>query len=718
MISSSHRKAVRPLALRFVLAPCIIGAAFGSASAQQTTTSTGTPSLPEVTVSDQENSAAGPTTGFRAQRATAGTKTDTPLHETPQSVSVVTRQQLDATAADSLDQAFEYTAGIMSQTGGVQRRTSTGFTVRGFNVTGSAPLYLNGSRFPINSLSGTLEPYAYERIELLKGPASILYGQAAPGGLINVVSKRPTTEPLREVEVQAGSWDRKQIATDLGGALTEDGRFTYRLTALARDSDAMIQQIPDDRAQLNAALGWKIGRDTDLTVLAGYSKGKSIYDYGKPFDGSLLPNANGALSRKLFVGEEGFDHFDTVGKTLGYLFEHRFSDAWTFRQNLLRFDYTSDNAYLSVPQRITSANRRTVARTAASRDDADRGTTLDNQLTGRFATGAVDHTLLLGVDLSQRDFTRIQQLGTAPALDLYAPVYGGAITLAPATRTEQDQRQTGLYLQDQLKWGRWVGLIGGRYDEARNESTAVAASGASTATDEKSHAFSPRLGLMYLFDNGVAPYYSFTKSFQPASGTDFFGQTFKPTRGTQHEVGVKIAPPGMNAEVTVAAYELTQTNVTNTDPDHPGFSIQTGEVRSRGIEIEGRGRVTRQLELVAALDTIDARTTQSTVAANVGTRPTSVPRNQASLWADWKFDAVPGLSAGVGVRRIGVQAATATLNVPSYTVVDAALRYQVKHWRFALNIKNLANRNYVASCSFACFYGDERNALLSARYSW
>lgn len=716
MNSLSPRKAERPLSLRVLLAPCLIGAAVGTASAQPATASA--PSLPEVTVSDHETSASGPTTGFRAQRATAGTKTDTPLHETPQSVSVVTRQQLDATAADSLDQAFEYTAGVMSLSGGVQRRTTTGFTVRGFNVTGAAPLYLNGSRFPINSLSGTLEPYAYERIELLKGPASILYGQAAPGGLINVVSKRPTTEPLREVEVQAGSWGRKQIATDLGGALTEDGRFTYRLTALARDSDAMIKQIPDDRAQVNAALGWKVGRDTDLTVLAGYSKGKSIYDYGKPFEGSLLPNANGEISRKRFVGEAGFDHFDTVGKTLGYLFEHRFDDAWTFRQNLLSFDYTSDNAYLSVPQRITSANRRTVARSATSRDDTDRGTTLDNQLTGRFATGPVAHTLLMGVDLSHRDFSRTQQSGTARALDLYDPVYGGPVSLAAPTRTLLDQRQTGLYVQDQLKWGRWVGLIGGRYDEARNDTTNVAASGASAVVDEKSHAFSPRLGLMYLFDNGVAPYYSFTKSFQPASGTDFFQQPFKPTRGTQHEVGVKIAPPGLNAEMTVAAYELTQRNVSSADPDHPGFSIQTGEVRSRGIEIEGRGRLTRQLELVAALDTIDARTTQSTVAANIGVRPQSVPRNQASLWADWKFDGVPGLSAGIGVRRVGVQAATAMLNVPSYTVVDAALRYQLKHWRFAFNIKNLANKNYVASCSFACFYGDERNALLSARYSW
>jgi iron complex outermembrane receptor protein len=675
--------------------------------------------LPEVRVSGQQDSSTAPTTGFRARRATAGTKTDTPLHETPQSVSVVTRQQLEATAADSLDQAFEYTAGITPLSGGAQRRTATGFTIRGFNVTGSAPLYLNGSRFPINSLSGTMEPYAYERVELLKGPASILYGQAAPGGLVNLVSKRPTTEPLREVEVQAGSWGRRQVAADLGGALAEDGRFSYRLTALKRDSDSMVGAIPDDRTLLNAALGWKIGRDTDLTVLAGYSKGRSRYDYGKPLDGTLLPNANGHISRKLFVGEPGFDKFDTEGSTLGYLFEHRFANGWAFKQNLLGFDFTSDNAYLSIPQRVTSAGQRSIARSATARYDTDRGISLDNQLVGRFATGAVDHTLLLGVDWSNRDFHRNQRTGTGPTLDLYSPVYGGAVTLSSPTRAMQNQKQTGIYMQDQLKFGpHWVALLGGRYDEARNETTNVSAAGAASTVAEKSHAFSPRAGLMYLFDNGVAPYYSYSKSFQPASGSDFNLQSFKPTTGEQHEAGVKIAPTGWNAELTVAAYQLTQQNVLTGDPLHPGFSVQTGEVRSRGIEIEGRGRIGSQLELVGALDTIDAKTTRSTVAANVGARPTSVPRNRASLWADWRFQALPGLSAGVGVRRIGVQAATAALNTPSYTVVDAAIRYEIDRWRFALNIRNLADKTYLASCSYACFYGDERNALLSARYSW
>lgn len=667
-------------------------------------------SLPEVKVTAEGEAANGPAKGFVAKRSATGTKTDTALVETPQSITVVTREQVEAQAADSLDQAFGYSAGITPLSGGSQRRISTSFTVRGFNVTGSAPLYLNGSKFPINSLSGAMELYAVERIELLKGPASILYGQAAPGGIINLVSKRPTATPLREVELQAGSWDRRQAAVDLAGPLTDDGRIGYRITALARNADAMVSQIADDRRMLNAALAWKLTPDTDLTLLAGYNKGRSHYDYGKPYDGTLLSNPNGRISRELFVGEPGFDKFDTEGKTAGWLLEHRLNPNWTLKQNLLVFDYTSDNAYASIASRADAATgQRTVTRTPYARYDTDKGWSLDNQVQGRMRTGPLDHLLLAGMDFSDRDFTRAQRTGTMAALDLYNPVYGSGVNLAAdRSRSSTSARQLGLYLQDQIKLGAgWVALLGARYDKARN--------GGST---EKSHAFTPRAGLLYHFDNGLAPYYSYTRSFQPASGTDYFGAPFKPTEGTQHELGLKYEPPGTNLLLTAAVYELTQTNVSTSDPAHPGFAVQTGEIRSRGFELEARASLNRQWDVTAALGAIDARVTKSNT-ANLGTRPTSVPRNTASAWVDHRFAAVPGLSAGLGVRRVGAQASTvAGLNVPSFTLLDAALRYETGPWRFALNVKNLADKNHLADCTYACFYGDERNATLTARYSW
>jgi iron complex outermembrane receptor protein len=677
--------------------------------------------LPEVKVTAEGETASGPARGFVAKRSATGTKTDTALVETPQSVTVVTREQVEAQAADSLDQAFGYSAGITPLSGGSQRRISTSFTVRGFNVTGSAPLYLNGSKFPINSLSGAMELYAFERIELLKGPASILYGQAAPGGIINLVSKRPTATPLREVELQAGSWERRQAAVDLAGPLTEDGRVGYRITALARHADAMVSQIADDRRLLNAALTWRLTPDTDLLLLAGYNRGKSNYDYGKPYDGTLLPNPNGRIARELFVGEPGFDKFDTEGRTAGWLLEHRLNQTWTLKQNLLVFDYTSDNAYASINSRANAATGlRTVIRTPFARYDTDDGWSLDNQVQGRFATGALEHLLLAGLDWSDRDFTRAQRTGTAAALDLYNPVYGSGVNLAAAgSQSSTSARQLGLYLQDQIKLGAgWVALLGARYDKAHNAGRSVSATGTASSTDERSHAFTPRAGLLYHFDNGLAPYYSYTRSFQPASGVDYFGRAFKPTEGTQHELGLKYEPPGTNLLVTAAVYELTQTNVSTGDPDHPGFSVQTGEIRSKGFELEARASLNRQWDVTAALGAIDARVTRSNT-ANLGTRPTSVPRNTASVWVDHRFAALPGLSAGLGVRRVGAQATTvAGLNVPSFTLLDAALRYETGPWRFALNLKNLADKNYVADCTYACFYGDERNATLTARYSW
>jgi iron complex outermembrane receptor protein len=677
--------------------------------------------LPEVKVTAEGETASGPARGFVARRSATGTKTDTALVETPQSITVVTREQVEAQAADSLDQAFGYSAGITPLSGGSQRRISTSFTVRGFNVTGSAPLYLNGSKFPINSLSGSMELYAFERVELLKGPASILYGQAAPGGIINLVSKRPTATPLREVELQAGSWGRRQAAVDLAGPLTEDGRIGYRITALARNADAMVSRIADDRRMLNAALAWKLTPDTDLTLVAGYNKGKSHYDYGKPYDGTLLPNPNGRIARELFVGEPGFDKFDTEGKTAGWLLEHRLNSDWTVKQNLLVFDYAADNAYASIASRADAATGlRTVLRKPYARYDTDKGWSLDNQLQGRLRTGPLDHLLLAGLDFSDRDFTRAQRTGTVTALDLYNPVYGNSVNLAAAgSRSSTSARQLGLYLQDQIKLGAgWVALLGARYDKAHNEGSTVLANGTASATDERSHAFTPRAGLLYHFDNGLAPYYSYTRSFQPASGVDYFGRAFKPTEGTQHELGLKYEPRGTNLLVTAAVYELTQTNVSTGDPDHPGFSIQTGEVRSRGFELEARASLSRQWDVTAALGAIDARVTKSNT-ANLGTRPTSVPRNTASVWVDHRFAALPGLSAGLGVRRVGAQASSvAGLNVPAFTLVDAALRYETGPWRFALNVKNLADKNYLADCTYACFYGDERNATLTVRYSW
>ncbi len=679
----------------------------GTASAQAAAPA----ALPTVTVTGAaiHETAYGPVGGFVATRSATATKTDTRLFETAQSVSVVPREQIQAQAADSLDQALEYTAGVSKFEGGGTRSAGTRISVRGFNTTGTEALYLDGSKFPANSLSGSLEPYHFERIELLKGPASIMYGQGTPGGIINLVSKRPTAAPLREVEVQAGSWSRKQVAVDLGGPVTEDGRIRYRLTGLQRDSESMIRQNPNDRTSLSAALDWQLTDATLLTLLGAYDTAHAAFDPGKPLDGTLLPNPAGRISRHLFVGEPGTNRHDSQGTRLGYQLEHAFNDAWKFRQNLLAYDYDIDSDYVAVYPRVAAATPRLAQRYAVLRTDGDKGASLDNQLHGKVRHGRFEHTLLFGLDWRQSHFERTQRFGTVSPLDLFSPAYGAPIS-GTARSGEDRSRQLGLYAQDQIKFDeRWIAVIGGRYDATRYDE------GAGTPAD-KAHAFTPRLGLMYLAGNGIAPYYSYSRSFQPTAGTDFHLNRLQPTTGTQHEIGVKYEPQGMDASVTVAAYEIKQRNVLTSDPDHVGYLVQTGEVRSRGVEVEGRAEIGRHWSLVAALAVTDAKITASN-AGDVGARPASVPRTTASLWVDYQLPAAPGLSLGLGVRRVGEQEVS-RMAVPSFTVYDAAVRYQWDRWQFALNLKNLADKTYVAACSSVCYYGDERNFTLTARYRW
>ena len=665
-------------------------------------------------------SANGPAHGYVARRSSSGTKTDAPLLETPQAISVVTREQMEAQNAQSLEQLFGYSAGISPLNGGAGN-VGTSFTVRGFNVTGAAPLYLNGSKFPINSLSGSEEPFLYERVELVKGPASVLYGQAPPGGVINLVSKRPTETPLRDLELQVGSWDRRQLNADFGGPINQSGTLGYRVTGLVRDSGTMVDHLDNDRETVSGSLSWNPSEQTSLLLLANYTNNRSAYDYGKPYDGTALSNPNGKISRDLFVGEPGFDDHDTKGYYTGYQLSHSLGTHWQLRQNLLVFDRQTDSHTVGVNRLTNTSDNRTVGRSAYVREDGDDGWSIDNQVQLNLAQGRFEHTLLAGLDYSHREFDRLHTNGTVAALDVFEPVYGSPVTLAAAgTRSISENRQLGLYAQEHIKFDQhWVALLGARWDDTEAEGRTTAVNGTVTPSQHKQEAMTYRAGLIYLFDNGLAPYLSWTQSFQPQSGFDFAGNAFDPTMGDQYEAGLKFEPQGIDASLTVAVYELTREKVLSADPDHANFSVQIGEVRSRGVEVEGRANLIRNVDVIAAYGYTDAEITQSNN-GDQGRVPTSTPRYTASLWLDYQWQgSLNGLSTSAGVRNVGKSfSPDNSFTVSSYTVYDAALRYLFGRWRFALNVKNLLDENYVSACTFACFYGDERNVTVSARYSW
>lgn len=683
--------------------------------------------LPEVVVraSAERDAATGPVSGYVARRSATGTKTDSSILETPQSITVIGAEEIDTLKAQSLQGALGYVAGV-SRTEGMDR-TTDGMFLRGFQTGSVGSHYRDGTPYSVNYYNGQQEPYGLERIELLKGAASVLYGAAAPGGIINTISKRPTATPLRELNVEVGSFRRRQVSGDFGGALGDGSDWSYRLTFLRRDSDSFVEHVPDDRTYLAPALRWQPSADTSLTLLAEYHEDKTAYVYGLPGPGTVLPNPSGRLPRNRFTGEPGYDRFHLQRHSVGYLFEHAFSEQLKLRHSLRH--YRAENVYNNAWIWGLERDLRTTAfRGGQDRQDRSSATTMDTSLQYQTSHGNVQHTLLAGFDYATPRHRDERYNRDSAPLDLYAPVYGAERgPAAPASNSSiARMKRMGLYAQDQIKIDqRWAMLLGGRYDTVRYDEQALF-SGDKSADGEKSHAFTSRAGLVYLADNGVAPFLSYSESYEPTTGTDRLGRRFKPTSGEQVEAGVRFQPPGTETLLSAVVYRLTRDHVTVTDPLDVNHMIQQGRVRSQGLELEARTRIGRHVNLIAAYAYTDARTLRASPLQpeERGQRSIGVPDHQASLWGDHDFGAF-GLSAlkvGLGARYVGEARGRAhglAVSVPAFTLFDAMVAYDTGLWRLALNVSNLADKTYIGSCAmYGCFYGEPRKAIVTATRRW
>lgn len=668
-------------------------------------------------------SATGPVTGFVANRSAAGSKTDTPLVETPQAVSVITRDQIDAQNAQSLNQVMRYVAGVTPETRGSVATRYDQLTLRGF-TPGS---YLDGLRLVSGSYAGfQLDTSAVERVEVLRGPASVLYGQASPAGLVNFVSKRPTGERFNQFDLQYGSFNTRQASVDLGGSLNDDKSLLYRFNGLVRAADGQVDLTESRRIAINPSVTWKAGDDTTITVLAGYQRDPKAGSYGSvPAAGSALPNRYGEVPRNFYDGDPNFETFDRTQASLGYEVTHRLNGVWTLRQNARWMHSEVDYKSVYGSSTLTSTDPRVIRRaTIATLADLDGGA-IDNQAQARFDTGPVHHTLLMGFDYYRQRLATQQRTGGAPDLNIFAPVYNQFIPNPPVTSSQtQISAQSGVYAQDQIKIDRLVFLLGGRVDWASSETTNRMTN---RTTDSFDRAMTGRVGVVYLFDNGIAPYASYSESFEPQSGTDFSGKPFEPTRGAQYEVGVRYQPPGSNSLLTLSLFDLRRTNVTTSDPAHTGYSVQTGEVRSRGVELEGRASLGGGVSATAAYSYLDNKVTKSTT-NTVGTTPYGVAAHTASGWLDYTVSSGPlrGLGLGVGARFVGSTFGDAanSFKVPSYTLADAAIRYDLSElrrdldgWQVAVNASNLFDRRYVTACYSTawCWYGPQRAVMASLK---
>lgn len=680
-----------------------------------------------------QESAWGPSPTIAAKRTATATKTDTPIEKTPQSVSVVTREEMDMKQPTTVKEAIAYTPGVFSTRG--SSTTYDVVTIRGFTTSSTVNTnqYLDGMKLQGNNYSEvSMDPYFLERVEVMRGPVSVLYGNSNPGGIVSMVSKRPTTEPLKEVQFKMGTNNLWQTGFDFSDAIDDAGVWSYRLTGLGSSQDAQQQMAKSTRYAIAPSFSWRPDDKTDFTFLSNFQSDPDAGYYGwLPREGTVVPytDANGNQHKLPTDFNEGDpdNKMSRRQQMVGYSFAHQFDDTFTVRQNLryaqVHTLYRSVYGYgYQAPGMI---NRQYV------RSDENLNTfTVDTQLQSRFATGSVDHTLLTGVDYSRMRNDINAEYGSADPISMQNPQYNNPninVTFPYAVLNRMEQ--TGLYAQDQAEWDKWVLTLGGRYDYA---TTSTLTRSSNSMAENHDQQFTWRGGLNYVFDNGVSPYFSYSQSFEPVSGSSASGKPFDPSHGEQYETGVKYVPKDMPVVVTAAVYQLTKDKNLTADPNNPGFSIQTGEIRSRGFELEAKAAVNANINLTAAYTFTDAKYTNDTVFE--GKRPAEVPRNMASLWADYTFHetALSGLTLGAGARYIGSTVSyyqndpvkkNQSFNVASYAVVDATVKYDLA--RFGLpgssvgvNVNNLFNREYVSSCysEYACYWGAERQVVATATF--
>jgi iron complex outermembrane receptor protein len=673
-----------------------------------------------------------PVKGFVAKVSGTGTKTDTPLLETPQAISVVTRDQFEQQGAQTTAQALLYTSGVAADS-----RTAFGgydiFYSRGFNLD----RYLDGLKYLVggNITVPQMELYGLERLEVLHGPASMLYGASSPGGIVNAISKRPTDEPYHEIEFTLGNFDRVEAAFDFSGPVTSDKRWSYRLTGLASGVDSQVDFNDQERYWIAPALTWKPTAGTTLTFLGNLQHDPSVGLYSQiPSDGSLFPFQGRKMARSTYLGEPGYNFNTRDQQSIGYAFEHHLDDTWTVRQNL-RYMHTDGDVgqYLPLPPAFggsvnpVTGNMGRYRLTQTSDQDAF---SVDTNAEGRFWTGPLAHTLLFGADYQHFEETAFfEQALMSSSINILNPQYGnlGSVIFAIPSNDRQVLNQTGIYVQDQVKWDRLIVTAGVRQDYLNIATDDLL--GLSPRSEIDDEAFTKRFGVTYLLGAGLAPYASYSTSFQPQLGTGTNGQPFVPTTGEQYEVGIKYEPVGYKALFTVAAYDLTQQNVVTADLSNN--RTQTGEIRSRGIEVEGKVSVTDKLDVIGSYTYADVEITETTDPKTLGKRPLNVPDQTAALWAFYTLRDGPlaGLGFGGGVRYVSDTAGTPdnSLMVPDYTLVDAAASYELGRisrgldgTKLQLNVANVFDKEYVSQCSneLTCLYGNGRTFITSLKYQW
>ncbi|MHC5747620.1 MAG: TonB-dependent siderophore receptor [Nostoc sp.] len=625
--------------------------------------------------------------GYRVQDATTATKTDTPLRDIPQSIQVVPREVLEDRNVRSLAEAVETVSGVVD---GADYNGSPAqdFIIRGFEQGGS---FRNGYR-DVNSY-GLTGVGTIDRVEVLKGPASVLFGAVEPGGIINIVTKQPLSEPYYKLEFEAGNRDFYQPSIDFSGPLNDDKTLLYRFNVSYQTSDGFQDFVNTNLTTVAPTISWKLGDRTDLTLYYEYINFKGTFEQYT----SVLSD-NTFLPRSFYQGYPDEAYVDNTTQKFGYTVSHEFSDNWQIRNNFSVVTGRNAEEYTLATAVVNDQSLRQFAQ--------DRDFTTDNyfgqiDLLGKFNTGSISHQILIGFDFNSYIQTFARSIASnVPNLDIVNPNYDiTSFNYGPRSSSTDRSQSYGIYLQDQIMFlDNLKLLIGGRFDWITGDNTNDVTG--ETIENPENSAFSPRIGLVYQPSKSISLYTSYSQSFVPVTGSNPDGEIFEPTRGTQYEVGIKGDFLEGRLSTTLAAYQIAKSNILTDDPnnDDSDYFIQVGEQRSRGIELDVTGEILPGWKAIASYAYTNAEVTEDNDIP-VGNRLVSVPKNQASLWTTYEFQNsnLKGLGFGLGLFYVGTRSGDSanSFEIPDYLRTDAAIYYRRDGFKAGINIRNLFDTDYI-----------------------
>ncbi|OOV89068.1 MULTISPECIES: TonB-dependent siderophore receptor [Pseudomonas] len=647
-----------------------------------------------VTATADFESAQGPVQGYHATRSVSATRTDTSIHETPQSISVVSKDVVEDLGATRLQDALDYAGGV-GRANNFGGQGLTTFTVRGF-TTGE--FYRNG--FPINrGYPNMPDANTIERLEVLRGPATMLYGRGDPGGTFNVVSKQPLAERTVTLGSQLNDQGMKRGTLDASGPLDDEGRLAYRLNVVGEGGDTFRDHVETERYGVTPVITWQATDDTKVTFEGDFMRNNHPLDRGL----TRFPNQRGTPSRDTFWGDKDAGKLHNDNNMAQLRFEHALNDNWTLGGGFQWLDGSlKGNAIEANGPGSLGADGRTLQRNFNYRKLEWTDKDYQLNLTGHFSTGGFDHTLLTGIEYEDYDYKSIIQRSSAVAgtypIDIFDPVYGQtrpALTRTP-THDKENLKTYAAFVQDQVALTeRLKVLAGARFERFEHDYQNYVGKSWQAADN----AVTPRLGVIYDLTDTVAVYADAARSFKPNTGASREGGGFAPEKGKSYEMGVKWEALDRQLSVDAAIYQIEKKNVLTTDPVDNTFSVAAGQVRSRGFDLNVAGNLTPEWRVIGGYAYVDAEVTRDNTLRS-GTRLMNIPRNSFSLLNVYEFQdgALKGLGLGVGGKYVDQRAgqtANTAFSMDAYTVVDLLGYYKVnERVRLNLDVKNLFNREY------------------------